>query len=308
MSLRLEKIAVAKREKLRPLALVSGGPQNGLVACFDERGNPADGVISLSLSDDSYFIPWPEEREHQRDVFHICGPSGVGKSTLAAKLVSIFRLVHGDECPVYLVTSGEVEDPAYEDVGEIFLLPIEEALGDMQLSQLGDLEQRKIVIFDDVEGVHDKLKVKALNSFQQRCLETGRKAHLTVINLFHKGASGAATRESLSEATAVGWFPGSAAGNMAYMLKRYVAIPDELRLAFKKPGWGRYVLAFTKGHPSYIVSEKRCALYDEDACVKAAKQVAKEAAANDGEPAGEAPVPLRRRPTQTARLREALQQ
>lgn len=281
----LSRLEAARGEKGagRPLAFVSGGAHGGKLVATTAR---ADAPPAITFPDPAaWCVPWPNVA--QRDCYHIAGASGLGKSTLARRILDVWRLANRRafpkaDLPVYICSqegqSGE--DPAFEGLdGPVTHVPLSEALGKVSITDLAGDGGPCAVVLDDIEGVHDRRVSEAVESFQRRLLETGRKPRVTVINIHHRGAGGRATRASLQEASYICVFPQAlSGGNIGYMLKSYCAIPDEVRAQLKHASWGRYICISQNDFPPRIVGERRVTLFDADEASLAAKRAARHAA------------------------------
>ncbi len=252
----------AKMEKgFIPLAVVRGGAHPGRLLCFHPDDQGGDSL--LTLGDDETFELIPEIRDGMRSVYHIVGPSGSGKSTVSAGFARNFQRLWPDG-KIAVVSSIEDFDPAFEGIDHVRLAADEE-LDAIEMPELAAASEGDptLLIFDDVEGL-PKARKRALENFQQRALETGRKLNIHVLNIFHRAAAGNSTKTSLSEANGVVMFPRANTGNLEYTLKRYFNINPSIKKLLKAPEWGRWVLVRTDGHPSYLLGEKRASLYDSD--------------------------------------------
>ena len=225
----------------------------------------------ITLDDGEVFELWPETRLGMRSVYHIVAPSGAGKSTLAAGFARNFRELHPDG-RIVVVSSIEDDDPAFEGVDGLVRIGIDETLNDICMAELAASsgDDATLVIADDVEGL-DKKRKAAIEAFMQRALETGRKLKIHTLSLFHRAASGNATKSSLLESNGLAYFPKSNVGNLSYALTKHFGI-DPSVMSLLKQDFGRWVLLRTDGEPSTVVGEKRAALYDQDSIERALKE------------------------------------
>lgn len=266
--------------KCVPLAVVEGGRRSGHVLMYDE--DPEKGPALIDLEPKERFTLMPETRRGMRSVYHIGGPSGAGKSTVAAGFARNFQELH-PESHIVVVSSVEDDDPAFEGV-EHTRVKASADLDEVGMPELAATSNGgpTLIIFDDVEGL-PKADKTALENFQQRALETGRKLGIHTLSLFHRFANGRSTKSSIGEANGLVWFPKSNTSNLDYVLKNYFNLNPIIKKLLKKD-WGRWVLARVDGSPSYLLGETRAALYDGDEIESALK---KEAALERAETAAE---------------------
>ena len=259
MALRLT--TASKRGDGLPLAIIRGGARDKQLLVHDEE--PLEGSAQLiTLEPDERFQIIPETRPGMRSVFHIVGPSGAGKSTLAGEFARAFKEIWPTS-RVIIVSTVDAEDPAFSDLDHT-RVEIDEGLNDIGMPELAASAKGApvLLVFDDVEGL-PKAKKLALESFQQRALETGRKLKIHTLSLFHRAAAGNSTKTLLSEANGLAFFPRTSTGNLGYALEKHFSIPPAIRTMLKD-GWGRWVLLRTDGSPSYILGERRASIYDAE--------------------------------------------
>jgi hypothetical protein len=256
---------IKQRLKSLPLAVIRGGKRDGHLLVYEDTAAAPGMETSMITLDDpvEVFELIPETRQGMRSVYHICAPSGAGKSTLAAGFARNFQNLFPTG-KIVIISSVDLEDPAFDGVDHVRLAADEE-LNQISMPELAAAsgDDSTLLIFDDIEGL-PKEKKKALENFQQRALETGRKLNIHVLSLFHRAASGGSTRTSLGECNGLAFFPKANCGNLSYTLKQHFNINPSIKRLLKQPEWGRWVLCRTDGCPAYLLGEKRCALYDSD--------------------------------------------
>lgn len=269
-----------KGEEIVPIAAVVNAKSRGrFLVALDaaEEGDEADQqAIRLGEGESFEFIP--ETRRRVAQHVHVSGPSGSGKSTWAGDFARRFREAH-DDSRVVVVSADPDDDPAIpvkgDDPAADDRIKLTADLGGLALDELMSQadEKRMLVIFDDVEGVEKPL-ADALVRFRQAVLERGRRYGLSSLNIFHKAASGRATRDALAEATAYVLFPrGGVSKNTLYMLENYAGQPSELADVLKRKMWGRAVV-ITNTAPQVCVGEHAAMLLDVRA-IKAAVRARK---------------------------------
>ncbi len=246
----------------------------GVLCAIDDD---AEGDQAVEIPDGDSFQVIPETRAAVAQHIHMAGPSGVGKSTWAGAFANEFKTAK--EGRVVVVSADGCDDPAID--ADIRLKASEE-LGDVNIEELADGEQPLLIIFDDCEGVKGSLAT-ALGVFRQALLERGRKLGISTINIYHRGAAGKATRDSLNEATGCVVFPRAGLSkNTLYMLAQYFSTPPGfLALVRKSPEWGRAVY-ISNTFPPVAIGDRRAALicgYEVEAAAKADRAQAREKSA-----------------------------
>jgi hypothetical protein len=235
----------------------------GILCAIDDD---EEGAQAIELPEHDEFHVLPELRENVAQHIHLVGPSGVGKSSWAGQFAERFRRERNGR--VVVISADAADDPAIVADARF---PVSADLADVDISQLAE-GGPLLVIFDDVEGVPRDLS-QSLAQFRKALLERGRKLQISTINIYHRGASGSATRDSLNEATGVVVFPrGGISSNTKYMLRNHFDIPDGfMTLLRKSRPWGRSVY-ISNTFPPIAVGGRRAALLDADEIEKIRRQ------------------------------------
>jgi hypothetical protein len=276
-------IRLSKGERLAgetAISYVRGGPWDARVAMLStaplEKYRGLELHTGLSAPFGSRFTIMPELAEGQRDVIFITGASGSGKSTAAAdyakNFIETFR--EGGSLPNVVLVCPDSDDRAFDGIKMIHVTPADLAA---EMPTLDDFVARPgqptLMIFDDIEGLHDKKQQAALDSLVQAVLERGRKKMIYVLFLSHSAANGKSTKIILKEMRGV-WFPLTGnEGNLSYMLKKYLSIPPELKSQLKKhmSEFGPWIYIKTDTPTRYFITEKKVSVLDEDEIVRVAK-------------------------------------
>lgn len=250
------------------------------VSCETSCGATDDaGPTAILLPEGRRFHPLPEQRDLVAEHIHITGPSGCGKSTYAGEFARRFRKEGG----FVLVASADPEDDPALPLGDACdcrvgldsLVANREALlgpGGSALDEVWKLAAREadhngadepakiLVVFDDVEGT-GRDTAEVLGAFRQALLERGRKARISTLNIFHRAASGRATRDSLSEASKFVVFPRAGLPrNTLYALKEYGGLSGDSECRrLKKRHWGRAVTV-SRTYPPALIGERAACL------------------------------------------------
>ncbi len=277
MSLRLTEQGKSVPTGTTPIAIAQGGALNKHVVSMSS--DPSAGESAFAAPAHCAFEVLPEMREGMRDVIMVLGASGTGKSTWSSQYAQTFMSTfkRGKEVPRVLIVCPDdpKDDPAFRKIDHIHVDPKELAVEPLELEDLVDKRgMPSLIIFDDVEALSDRAQQAALERFSHAVLERGRKKGLYVLYISHRAAAGKATKIILQEQTAI-WLPtgASSSGNLSYMLEKHVSVPGELRKIFKQnaDSFGRWVYLKTDSNPRFIVSPKRCCIFDPDEIEEAIK-------------------------------------
>jgi adenosyl cobinamide kinase/adenosyl cobinamide phosphate guanylyltransferase len=218
----------------------------------------------------------PETRPQMVDNVFIVGGQGSGKSTWAGNYCRHFINAFQPE-PEYItiISSDDYEDSAYNFPHRHIKIDDDMITNPITLDDLTnpDKKSRALVIFDDIEGISNPKKQKAVDALTEAVLTMGRKRHLHCLFISHRSANGKMTKNILNELTAVVWFPKLGGGNrnLTYMLTKHLSVPEGMREALKGNDWGRWICLITKV-PQVLISERRSAIYDADEVESAIKK------------------------------------
>jgi len=168
---------------------------------------------------------------------------------------------------VVVLSADSEPDPALDAVD--VRIRVDESLGDVQLEDLASPDGRPtLLVFDDVEGLSKPIAT-ALRVFTQAVKERGRKMGVHSLSIYHRGAGGLTTRDSLAEASAFTVFPSKLNTNSEYMLRKYAGIPPEVIGLLRNGSWGRWLMVYPG---EMLLSERRCAELDSSVLSAIAKE------------------------------------
>lgn len=256
---------------LRPIGVVLDNEENAIGML--KVGEDGGGEKLVELPKQLHFTVCPETRDNLVDNIFITGGAGSGKSTWCGAYCRVFiEMFHPEPQYITIISADDVEDPAYNFPHRLIKVDDEFALDPPSLDELTNPDGRSVVIFDDIEGITEKKKEKAIQSVVESCLTMGRKRGINTLFISHRSANGKQTRMILTELNAVVWFPKiSSSRNLTYMLHHHLGVPEGMRNALKADGWGRWVCLKTSA-PQVLISEKRACIYDYDEVEKALKK------------------------------------
>jgi len=122
------------------------------------------------------YIPGKKRKlEPVRDVVFVCGPSGMGKSTVLAAYARKFQRMF-KKCPIFMI-SRKQDDPAYANV-KLCKPILDETLVDDPIDiQSDDVPANCLFIFDDYDTFPDPIQ-QCINKLLADILETGRAKNI----------------------------------------------------------------------------------------------------------------------------------
>jgi len=261
----------SKNSRTLSFAETASAEPVGVLKVAENEGNQL-----VELPDGLIFSPTPETRAGYIDAIMITGGQGSGKSTWAGNYIRHFKQAFNPS-PEYItvISADDYEDPAYCFPHRHIKIDEEMVLNPITLDELTNPDEtsRSIVVFDDIEGISNPKKQKAIDALTEAVLTMGRKRRIHCIFISHRSANGKMTKNILNELTGVVWFPKLGGGNrnLTYMLTKHLGVPEGLREALRSGDWGRWIYLITKV-PQVLISEKRAAIYDAEEVEKAIKK------------------------------------
>lgn len=205
------------------------------------------------------------------DRITIVGQSGVGKSTYAAKMAKLYKIIHGTDG---FIISDDEDDKAYKNTGlnlikilDLMQMYVDDANFDIFKFLNATTSDKKLtlVIIDDCEAVNDKYK-KIYISFLKTLFTRGRKYGLSPLIIIHNGAEGPLTKAINSESRCVFFSPAHQSQNMQYFLRANCDITKQTREYIKslERKLGRLCCIFNDSNPKYLVGDKLVMILDND--------------------------------------------
>lgn len=233
----------AKRNKLKTICKLKINGLNKSIAIVDKNDIGSDlpsSDISLSSSKYTFSFSFPKIHSdaQKRFVFYIAGPSGAGKTTIAADLAFSYHKANLKNKIVFISTVND--NPLLKRLKPIMINVIDEKMVDYnlfnpetRLTVKDDgvnppLFKDSLVIFDDLEGITDK---NVLSAIQQNLinpmLNTGRHQCLNVIFCRHILLDYEKTRNILVEMDFLVVYPSSTRRQIRNCLKRYLGLEKD---------------------------------------------------------------------------------
>ena len=264
MTLNLNKIG-------RPVCKIVGGKYEGhIVSISDTHGGgeiatKGDGkgndnalikeFKQLNISKDSK-LQHTISPNTERQILHITGCSGSGKSTYTRKYLEQYKKQYKNN-PIYLFSSLK-EDKSLDAIKPKRIIIDESLVTDpIDIEELAD----SCCIFDDIDVINPEKLKKAVYALLNKVLEIGRHHNITAVVTAHLPSNGHETRRILSESSSNTYFPHSTPGKIKDMLKNHVGIDRDTFRKFKKLN-SRYITIF-RHYPQLYLSENSVGLLNE---------------------------------------------
>ena len=228
-----------------------------LKAVYERIYKDSTSDKTIELDDEGQFELLPNPDPKKREVWYIAGQSGSGKSYIAKSLANYYKKLF-PEREVYLISKLK-EDATLDALKFLKRLNIQSFIDDYP-----DLEEFKdcMCVFDDYDtltGDAEKVVLKLVDDIAIM----GRHTNTTMLCLSHYLTNYKKTRLILTEATHLVVYPQSTSYHaMRYLLKNQVGLDEEDLKRYRK--FGSRWLAFFKGFPTMMVSQKNAEILNQD--------------------------------------------
>ena len=264
-------------ENGKPVAQIKGGIQNKKIVyiqntdevkqcsnckkdncnnCGDEKlCKHMDNKLNHIVIKDGEFLPVPDIK--QRDCLYLAGPSGSGKSTYASLYIEQLKKIYPNM--KFYIFSIKPKDDVLDKLN-----PLRIPLTNKLIENPIELEELKnsIVLFDDIDTLHDRDISKELQKLRDNLLEVGRDQNIYVISTGHQVTDYKKTRILLNEAKCITIFPDSGVSyGINRLLKTYIGLSQE-QITYIKKLKSRWVTICTKC-PNYVLSQHEMFLLND---------------------------------------------
>lgn len=228
-----------------------------LVKLFEKSKKKIENNLSKEIilqSGEMQFLPSQKnpKGEVQRHVIYISGMSGSGKSTWIGNYMLEYNIMYPKN--EIFVFSRLSEEKAFEKVKNLKRITLDDDFLDANDEDPFTSEDFKntLVIFDDVDTLHDEKIKKIVINLRDDLLETGRRYNINMCITNHIILNYNKTRTLINEATHYVFFKGVNKMMLTRFLKEYIGISskDDLNKIFTLPS--RWTL-ISKTYPSYIM-------------------------------------------------------
>ena len=258
-SLILKKLSKCEDEHLEPVALVKAEddnkkhPLHNSFLHIDRSDDPSEGTKKATSPLDCRFELTPPTKSRDRRAWHICGPSGVGKSHLASQ-IAINHLKLFPDRQMHLVSKLTQDDTIDRMPGLQRLDHENFVFEEPDINALSN----GLVTFDDVDSI-DQPHYKAIHKFVDDVATMGGSHHSTqggvsMMHITHSIANHRLTRLLLLESHYKMVFPlATNAHSLNCTLEKCVGMNKGQIAGLKKMG-GRFALIHTF-YPNFMITK-----------------------------------------------------
>lgn len=211
------------------------------------------GKTKIVLPLDCRFELIPQQKKRGRQIWYICGPSGVGKSWLSVEIARNYqKLFPGRK--VYLVSKLDADDTIDRIPNLIKLDHLDFKDNPPDINKL----KNSLIIFDDIDSIVGE-DGKAIATFVDDIATMGRshteeQGGISMIYISHAITSYKRTRILLLESHFKILFPlATNQHSLYYILSKYVGFSKKDIYKLKKIG-GRFCCIHTY-YPNYLISK-----------------------------------------------------
>lgn len=186
--------------------------------------------------------------EEKREVIFIAGPEGAGKTTWARNYANQFRNSYpSSNFWVISKTEDTIINELKPDrikIDKDFVKPISP-----------HVFKDGLVMFDDVENVHDDKQRKAIEGTRDAIIEDGRHDNVFIMAVAHLSVSNKTTKTSLANSSMIVLFPNQGDNaHVRYTLDKYCGFDKKTitKCMKVKSHW----IAVSKRAPVYVLHER----------------------------------------------------
>lgn len=208
----------------------------------------------------------PKCMHGQRDCCYVSGSAGSGKSTWCRQFAIEWQKEHPGQ-KVYLFSRKQYDEAYDEHIPNLIRIPINRNfITENEPKYDGDSDplepyRDSLLIFDDIECIHDTAIKEAVIHFKDSAIQLGRSLGIDVCSVLHKGLSGKMSMVDLAEANIIVVFPRMNSREVRNILKNYCSFSrDEVdRILDDETKRSRW-LAVIK--PNIIATENYVKVFD----------------------------------------------
>ena len=215
----------------------------------DDKANNSINHYECDYNETIQQIP---DKETERSILYITGPSGSGKSYYTRNYILEYKKMFSKN-NVYIFSSLD-SDETLDKIPKIKRVKFTDKflLYDFKITDFKD----SLVIFDDVDAETNKFKKKKIFDILSMILNTGRHERVSVIFTSHLSCAGNETKLILSEAHSITIFPKNAGNrSLKYLLDSYFGL-DKFQINYIKNVKDSRWITIIKTYPSVLISEK----------------------------------------------------
>jgi hypothetical protein len=248
-------------------------PDNCIVYIKDDDG---DKVSSVSFSheakdkglsevelDDKHKFQLIPFKEKERSCLFISGESGAGKSRYALDYCKEYHKMYPKN-PIYLISYLEHDDTldSYDQIIRLDMCDVE-LIDDINEIDVDESFSNSLVIFDDIDSIHNKKLKNAIYALLNKCLRIGRHFYTSIIYCGHELYANNDLKCIMNECNIIVFFPKFLNfKKMKYLLDVYFGLSKSQIQRIR--GIQSRSIAFIKGSPKLILSEREIYILQDD--------------------------------------------
>ena len=216
----------------------------------DDKANNSINHYECDYNESIQQLP---DKETERSILYITGPSGSGKSYYTRNYILEYKKMFSKN-NIYVFSSLD-SDETLDKIPKIKRIKFTDKfmMYDFKITDFKD----SLVIFDDVDAQTSKLIKAKIYGILNMILNTGRHERVSVVYTSHLSCAGNETKLILSECHSVTIFVKNMGNrSLKYLLDSYFGL-DKHQIDYVKKIESRWV-TLVKTYPSVLISEKEC--------------------------------------------------
>lgn len=237
-------------KKFKPTAKILGSVSYKSL----EKGKPSEcDEIEIGGKVKYQLAPRPL-KEKERFVLFVAGESGAGKSHFTRDFAKYYHHMFPDN-PIYLISYLEKDETLdeYDQVKRVKAFTVD-FLDNCMKIDLEDLRD-SLVIFDDIDSIHNKHVKDKIYGFLAKLLRVGRHQNISVIYSGHELYSEHNLKYILNESHTITWFPKFLNFKKSeYLLSEYFGLSKLQKEKISNIKDSRFI-TYMKGSDKIIMSE-----------------------------------------------------
>ena len=215
----------------------------------DDKANNSINHYECDYNETIQQLP---DKETERSILYITGPSGSGKSYYTRNYILEYKKMFPKN-NIYIFSSLD-SDITLDKISKIKRVKFTEKfmMYDFKITDFKD----SLVIFDDIDAETNKYKKKKIFGILSMILNTGRHEACSLIFTSHLSCAGNETKLILSEAHSITIFPKNMGNrSLFYLLDSYFGL-DKHQINYIKNVKNSRWATLVKTYPSVLISEK----------------------------------------------------
>jgi hypothetical protein len=228
---------------------------HGVVSYFEDVQNNNDGD-SIELEESHHFQLAPRPlKEKERSVLFVAGESGAGKSYYIRDYAKYYNKMFPKN-PIYLISYLKYDETldSYDKIKRINAFTAE-FLDDCMSIELSEFKD-SLIIFDDIDSIHNIHVKRKIYGFLAKLLRLGRHENISVAYLGHELYASFELKSILNESHSITWFPKFLNHKKStYLLEQYFGLSKSQIQRIQSIKNSRS-LTYIKGSDKIVITER----------------------------------------------------